>query len=71
MARARGHRAAGSVHRLGDTDRYLVSHSEDVEYVLTHEDLFSGGTEERMASFDHPGPEGVPRSPWASGRARS
>jgi cytochrome P450 len=53
-------RAAGSVHRLGDSDRYLVSHYDDVEYVLTHEDLFSGGTEERIASFDWPGPEGVP-----------
>jgi cytochrome P450 len=53
-------RAAGSVHRLGDSDRYLVSHYDDVEFVLTHEELFSGGTEERIASFDWPGPEGVP-----------
>lgn len=52
-------RAGGSVHRLGDSNRYLVSHYEDVEFVLKSEDLFSGGTEERLAPFDWPGPEGV------------
>ena len=53
-------RAAGSVHRLGDTDRYLVSHYDDVEYVLRAEDLFTGCSEERLQPFDWPGPEGVP-----------
>lgn len=53
-------RAGGSVHRIGETDRYLVSHYDDVEYVLKSEDLFSGCTEERLQPFDWPGPEGVP-----------
>jgi cytochrome P450 len=53
-------REAGSVHRLGDSNRYLVSHYDDVEFVLKSEDLFTGGTEERLAPFDWPGPEGVP-----------
>jgi cytochrome P450 len=53
-------RAAGSVHRLGDSNRYLVSHYDDVEYVLRSEDLFTGCSEERLQPFDWPGPEGVP-----------
>jgi len=53
-------RAAGSVHRLGDSNRYLVSHYDDVEFVLKSEDLFTGNSEERLAPFDWPGPEGVP-----------
>ena len=53
-------RAEGSVHRLGDSNRYLVSHYDDVEFVLKSEDLFTGCSEERMNPFDIPGPEGVP-----------
>ena len=53
-------REAGSVHRLGDTNRYLVSHYDDVEFVLRAEDLFTGCSEERLQPFDWPGPEGCP-----------
>ena len=52
-------REAGSVHRIGDTNRYLVSHYDDVEFVLKAEDLFTGCSEERLQPFDWPGPEGV------------
>ena len=41
-------------------NRYLVSHYEDVEFVLRREDLFTGCSEERLNPFDWPGPEPVP-----------
>jgi cytochrome P450 len=53
-------RAAGSVHRIGESNRYLVSHYDDVEYVLKTPELFSNTSEERIQPFDWPGPEGVP-----------
>ena len=52
-------REAGSVHEVGE-NRYLVSHCEDVEFVLRREDLFTGCSEERLNPFDWPGPEPVP-----------
>ena len=52
-------REAGSVHQVGE-NRYLVSHYEDVEFVLRREDLFTGCSEERLNPFDWPGPEPVP-----------
>lgn len=52
-------RAAGSVHRVGPT-RYLVSHYDDVEFVLRREDLFTGCSNERLMPFDVPGPQPVP-----------
>jgi cytochrome P450 len=53
-------RAEGSVHRVGDENRFLVSHYDDVEFVFTHPELFSNNSEERQQPFDWPGPEGVP-----------
>jgi cytochrome P450 len=53
-------RAEGSVHRIGDRDRFLVSHYEDVDYVFRHPELFSNCSEQRIQPFDWPGPEGVP-----------
>jgi cytochrome P450 len=52
-------REAGSVHQVGE-NRYLISHYADVEHVLRREDLFTGGSDERLNPFDWPGPQPVP-----------
>ena len=53
-------RAHGSVHRIGDEDRFLVCSYEAVDHVFRHPELFSNCSEQRIQPFDWPGPEGVP-----------